>query len=212
LAYTSKVGNVEASKVSVDEIRANTYTNPVRTADLKIVEKMVEEILNAKSRGDSVGSIVDFIALNVPVGIGEPFFDPLDGDLAKGLFTIPGVKGVEFGLGFKSSTLYGSENNDEYRIKDGRIVTSTNNSGGILGGMSNGMPITGRVAFKPPPSIARKQKTIDLKRLENVEIAIGGRHDPCIAPKAVPVVESVISIILVDHMLRSEIIKRIIKS
>lgn len=212
LAYTSKVGNVEASKVSVDEIRANTYTNPIRTADLKIVEKMVEEILNAKSRGDSVGSIVDFIALNVPVGIGEPFFDPLDGDLAKGLFTIPGVKGVEFGLGFKSSTLYGSENNDEYRIKDGRIVTSTNNSGGILGGMSNGMPITGRVAFKPPPSIARKQKTIDLKRLENVEIAIGGRHDPCIAPKAVPVVESVISIILVDHMLRSEIIKRIIKS
>ncbi|MGQ9542520.1 MAG: chorismate synthase [Candidatus Bathyarchaeia archaeon] len=212
LAYTSQVGNVVASRVSVDEIRMNTYTNPIRTADLNSVSRMVEEILAAKSQGDSVGSIVDFTALNVPVGLGEPFFDPLDADLAKALFTIPGVKGVEFGSGFRTSAMRGSENNDGYTVENGRVVTLTNNSGGILGGMSNGMPITGRVAFKPPPSIAKRQKTIDLRRLVTVEISVGGRHDPCIAPKAVPVIESTISIVLVDHMLRSGILRRIVKS
>lgn len=129
--------------------------------------------------------------------------DTLDGDLAKAMFAIPAVKGVEFGAGFGAARLRGSENNDEYRVRDGRIVTATNNSGGILGGISDGMPIVVRVAFKPVSSIRRPQRSVRLDTMEEVELTVKGRHDVCVVPRAVPVVESMMGIVLADHALRA---------
>ena len=203
LAHASQIGRVSAGKVGPDDIRKNTYTNPIRTADLTKVEAMVSEILQAKREGDSVGGVVEFTVLNLPVGLGEPIFDALDADLAKALFTIPAVKGVEFGSGFAAAATRGSENNDQFMLQEGKVVTTTNRSGGVLGGMTSGLPVTGRVAFKPPSSIAKPQRTVDLKSLKEVEIAVKGRHDPCIVPKAVPAVEAALCIVLADHMIRS---------
>jgi Chorismate synthase len=152
--------------------------------------------------GDTIGGIVETIALNLPIGLGEPPIDTLDGDLAKALFMIPAVKGVEFGAGFNFSVMKGSEANDPYIIKDGKVLTLTNNSGGILGGISNGMPLIHRVVIKPASSIRKKQRTVDLEKMKETEIVVEGRHDPCIAIRAVPVVESVTSIIIADHLLR----------
>ncbi len=166
--------------------------------------------MKAKKEGDSVGGIVECIASNVPVGVGEPLFDSLDADIAKMLFDVPAVKGVEFGAGFKTARLKGSENNDPYVIRDGKIVTLSNNAGGILGGLSSGRPILVRAAIKPTPSILKEQKTVDLSKMEETLIRVKGRHDPCIVPKAVPVIESAVAIILVDHMLRSGFIRKIL--
>jgi len=143
---------------------------------------------------------------------GEPLFDALDSELAKILFGIPAVKGVEFGAGFQASRLRGSENNDQYEIKEGRITTLTNNSGGVLGGMSSGMPLLLRVAFKPPSSIAKAQKSVDVSRMEETSLSVQGRHDPCVVPKAVPVVQAMVAIGLVDLMIRGGIIPRVLKS
>jgi chorismate synthase len=148
--------------------------------------------------------------LNLPVGVGEPIFDSLDAEIAKMLFDIPAVKGVEFGLGFKASKLRGSENNDSYFIKNGEIGTITNNSGGILGGLTSGMPIVTRLSIKPTPSISKKQKTIDLSTLDEASISISGRHDPCIVPKAVPVVEAAVAVVLVDHLIRGGFISKVL--
>lgn len=211
LAHTSQVGKVVAGKVGPDDIRKNTYTNPIRTADLTKVEAMTAEILQAKREGDSVGGIVEFTVLNPPVGLGEPIFDALDADLAKAFFTVPGAKGFELGSGFGAGASRGSENNDEFRLQEGRVVTETNRSGGILGGMTSGMPITGRVAFKPPSSIAKPQRTVDLTEIKEVEVTVKGRHDPCIVPKAVPVVEAVLCIVLADHMIRSGMAPRVLR-
>jgi len=126
------------------------------------------------------------------------------------MFNIPAVKGVEFGAGFRSASLRGSENNDEYAIREGKIVTLSNNSGGVLGGISTGMPIIVRVAFKPTPSILKKQRTVDLMRMEETEIEITGRHDPCIVPRAVPVVEACLAFVLADHAIRSQKIPRVL--
>src|SRR5437899_12910256 len=151
-------------------------------------DKNEERSDNAKADGDSVGGVVECTALNLPVGVGEPLFDALDSELAKILFGIPAVKGVEFGAGFQASRLRGSENNDQYEIKEGRITTLTNNSGGVRGGMSSGMPLLLRVAFKPPSSIAKAQKSVDVSRMEETSLSGQGRHDPCDVPKTVPVV------------------------
>lgn len=212
LAHTVQVGGVKVEvEVPCEEIRRNVYMNPVRCAVPELAEKMVGEILRAAREGDSVGGVVEGIALNVPAGLGEPIFDSLDSDIAKMLFNIPAVKGVEFGAGFKIASMRGSEANDQYAIRDGRIVTLTNNAGGIVGGISNGMPIRVRVAFKPTPSILRRQKTVNLETMREEEIEIAGRHDPCIVPRAVPVVEACLAFVLADHALRAGIIPRIIK-
>ena len=134
----------------------------------------------------------------------------MDADIAKMLFNVPAVKGVEFGAGFKAAQLRGSENNDAYVIRDGKIVTLTNNAGGILGGLSTGMPILVRVAMKPTPSIQKEQKTVNLSKIEETTLRVKGRHDPCIVPKAVPVIESALAIVLADHMLRAGIIPRVL--
>ncbi|MEM2273488.1 MAG: chorismate synthase [Candidatus Bathyarchaeia archaeon] len=213
LAHAVQIGGVSVDcEVSYDDIRRNVYSNPARCAVPKIADKMVGEVLRAAGKGDSVGGVVEGIALNVPAGLGEPIFDSLDADIAKMLFNIPAVKGVEFGAGFRIASMKGSEANDQYAIRDGKIVTLTNNSGGIIGGLSNGMPIKVRVAFKPTPSISKRQRTVNLKTMEEEEIQIAGRHDPCIVPRAVPVVEACLAFVLADHALRAEKIPRIIKS
>ena len=145
---------------------------------------MREAILNAKKKGDSLGGIIESITTNVPVGLGEPIFSSLESDISKAIFSIPSVKGIEFGSGFRGSEMLGSENNDLYTMKKGKIVTKTNNSGGILGGISNGMPITMRIAFKPASSIAQKQDTVDIKNKKKSILQVKGRHDPCVVPKS----------------------------
>ncbi len=211
-AYTKSIGKVKVDKpLSIEEIRDNTFSSVVRCPDLKLSKKMEDEIVAAKKEGDSVGGTIECTALNVPVGVGEPLFDSLDADIAKILFTVPAVKGVEFGVGFMAAELKGSENNDPYRIKNGNVTTLTNNAGGILGGLSNGMPLIVRVAVKPTPSIGKEQKTINLIKMKDETLSVKGRHDPCIVPKAVPVVESAVAITLVDHMIRAGFITKVLK-
>ena len=208
LAHVVEIGGVKIEKKpTIQEIKEKVYSNPLRCVDLEAAKKMEEKILKAKEEGDSVGGVVEAIALNVPPGVGEPIFGSLDAEIAKFLFCIPAVKGVEFGVGFKAARMKGSENNDEYVVKDGRITTLTNNSGGILGGMSTGMPITVRVAFKPPSSIPKKQRTVDLKRMENTTIQVKGRYDVCFVPRAVPIVEAVVANVLIDYILPLGIVK-----
>ena len=186
-------------------------SNPVRCADPEAAEAMVRAIEKAKEDGDSIGGIIEGVALNMPVGLGEPVFDTLDGDLAKALFAIPAVKGVEFGSGFSATGKRGSENNDPFTIRNNRIVTTTNNAGGILGGISNGMPIVVRVAVKPTSSIAKSQETVNMKSMESASLTIKGRHDACIVPRAVAVVEAMIAVTLCDLAMRTGLIPRVIK-
>lgn len=209
-AYTVAIGGIELRREpTIDEIERR-FDNPVRCPDPDTAKIMEEAIMNAKAEGDSLGGIVQCIATNVPPGLGQPIFDSLDADLAKMLFNIPAVKGVEVGAGFKSAEMKGSEFNDFYSIREGKITTLTNNAGGIQGGISSGMPISVSVAIKPTSSIGKKQKTVDLSRMKDTIIEVKGRHDPCIVPKAVPVVESSTALILADHMLRAGAIPKVL--
>jgi chorismate synthase len=209
LAHTIEVGGVSIrTKPSMEMIRKQVYSNIMRCADPRTAKIMEQVVSQSRDEGDSVGGIVECIALNVPVGIGEPIFNSLDIDLTKIIFSIPAVKGVEFGAGFNVSRLKGSENNDPYAIRNEKVITLTNNAGGILGGLSNGMPIIIRTAFKPTPSISKVQKTINLEEMTQVPIKIKGRHDACIVPRAVPVVRSVVAIVLADHVLRAGLWKK----
>jgi len=211
LAHTIEIGGIKAEPRGVDEIKENVGQNPLRCADLKAAEEMSRAIEKVKEEGDSLGGIIEGIALNVPVGLGEPVFDTLEGDLAKALFAIPAVKGVEFGSGFSAARKRGSENNDPFTIKNGKIETMTNNAGGILGGISNGMPIVVRVAIKPTSSIAKSQETVNLKNIESASLIIKGRHDVCIVPRAVTVVESMMAVSLCDFAMRAGLIPEVIK-
>jgi len=212
LAYTKAVGKVKMGKsLSPEEIRERRYETAVRCPDSACAEAMEAAIVKARKDGDSLGGIIECIALNVPVGVGEPLFDALDADIAKILLAVPAVKGVEFGAGFKAAELKGSENNDAYRMRQGKVVTLTNNAGGILGGLSSGMPIIVRVAVKPTPSITKEQRTINLRNMEDATIAVKGRHDPCVLPKAVPVVEAALATVLADHMIRAGLISKVLR-
>lgn len=166
---------------------------------------MTEEIDKARKNFDSVGGIIECAGLGVPAGIGSPMFDGLENTISQLVFGIPAVKGIEFGAGFGVCDMFGSENNDEFYVdKDGIVRTYTNNHGGILGGISSGMPIIFKVAFKPTPSISKQQKTIDYASLTDDTIEVKGRHDPCIVPRAVPCVESAVNIALLSHMLENQ--------
>ena len=158
-------------------------------------------ILQAREAQDSVGGIVECAAIGVPAGLGTPMFDGVENRLAAALFGIPAVKGVEFGLGFGSARLHGSENNDPFTIQDGQISTETNHAGGILGGITTGMPLILRTAIKPTPSSGQPQRTVSLSANAPTELSIQGRHDPCIAHRAVPVVEAVTAIVLLDLLM-----------
>lgn len=165
-------------------------------------EQIKNKIQDARKNLESVGGIIECASVNVPAGIGSPIFDGLENSMAQLIFGIPAVKGLEFGAGFEVAKMFGSQNNDEFYVDDrGHVLTKTNNHGGILGGISSGMPITLRVAIKPTPSIAQPQETIDMKSMSNEILEIKGRHDPCIVPRAVPCVESAVNIALLSHML-----------
>ncbi len=211
LAHTIAIGGIGANAMEPSEIRENATKNQLYCADPKTAPAMISAIEKAKQEGDSLGGIIEGIALNVPAGLGEPIFDTLDGELAKALLAIPAVKGIEFGAGFAAASKKGSENNDPFTVKEGKIVTTTNNAGGILGGISNGMPIVARVAIKPTPSIAKEQSTVDLKENQDTSLTIKGRHDACIVPRAVVVVEAMMAITLCDLGMRAGLIPKVIK-
>lgn len=167
----------------------------------KAGEQMLAEIEKARLSMDSVGGVVECAITGVPEGLGDPMFDGVENRLAKAVFGIPAVKGVEFGAGFAAANMRGSQNNDAFFYDEsGRIVSETNHAGGILGGITTGMPITLRAAFKPTPSIGLRQKTVNLETSENTEIEISGRHDPCVVIRAVPVVEAVAALVILDMM------------
>jgi chorismate synthase len=211
LAYTASIGKIKSEKkINIDENRKNRNITATRCPDLTCAKKMEEIIIAAKNVGDSVGGIIECVALNVPAGVGDPLFDALDADLAKALFGISAVKGVEFGAGFAAAEMFGSQNNDEFTVKNGKIESATNNAGGILGGLSSGMPITLKVAIKPTPSIGKEQKTVNISTMENATLSVKGRHDPCVVPKAVPVVEAVVAVVLVDHLIRTGCIPKVL--
>jgi chorismate synthase len=188
-AYTLQIGDIEAEDIDYAEIERN----PVRCPDPDAAEQMEALVLDVKRHGDSVGGVVQVEALGVPAGLGDPLFSKLDARLGSALFSLGAVKGVEFGCGFEGARLRGSENNDP--MKDGEFLS--NNAGGILGGISSGQPLVARVAVKPTPSVAVEQKTMDLLG-KNRTIRIEGRHDPCIVPRIVPVVEAMVALTLLD--------------
>ena len=203
VSHVTQIGDVKAKKLDFETVKENIEKNPIRCGDLDAASEMEELILTKKSEGDSVGGVVETIAVNIPAGLGEPVFGRLDGDLARILMNIGAVKGVEIGLGFDAVDKTGSEINDAYQIENDKITTMTNNSGGIIGGMSNGMPIVSRIAVKHTPSISKCQQSVDLDKMENKKIEIKGRHDPCICPRVTVVAESSTAIVLADHMIRS---------
>lgn len=176
---------------------------PFPTLSENAENQMRRLILEARNNLDSVGGIIECAAVGFPAGIGSPMMDGLENIISQLVFAIPAVKGIEFGIGFECADLFGSENNDEYAIENGNIVTRTNNHGGILGGISSGMPIIMRVAFKPTPSVSRPQKSVDFKDMAEQELIIKGRHDPCVVPRAVPCVEAAMNIALLAAMIEN---------
>ncbi len=204
--------NVQAHILSIKDVKDDKF-NPINIENLEIGKKefpvindekgieMKAEIEKARLDADSVGGVIECAVTGVKAGFGDPMFDGIENQLAKNIFGIPAVKGIEFGNGFLATTLYGSENNDDFCIVDGEIKTATNNSGGINGGISNGMPILFDVAIKPTPSIYKKQNSVSISEKTEKELQIEGRHDPCIVPRAVPVVEAVTAITMLDIML-----------
>ena len=164
-------------------------------------EDMKAAIESAKAAGDSVGGVVECAVFGLPAGVGGPLFDGLESRLSAALFAIPAVKGVEFGSGFALARMQGSKSNDPFDMEEGRVVTATNHCGGLLGGITTGMPLTLRAAFKPTPSIAKAQKSVNLETMQREELSIRGRHDPCVVPRAVPVVEAATAFVLCDALL-----------
>ena len=162
---------------------------------------MQAEIAAARADGDSVGGVIECVVEGLPAGIGDPMFGGLENLISRAVFAIPAVKGIEFGAGFAAARMRGSENNDPFRVENGTVVTETNHCGGILGGISDGMPIVFRAAFKPTPSIARQQRSVSLGQMENKTLVIQGRHDPCIVPRAVPCVEAAAAIAVLDAVM-----------
>lgn len=206
-AHISSIKNVHDTafdpvKITADQLNY-VKSRPFPTVSDNSEAEMREVINNARMDQNSVGGIVECATVGFPAGIGSPMMDGLENIISRLVFAIPAVKGIEFGCGFDCAEMFGSDNNDEFRIVDGKIVTETNNHGGILGGISSGMPIIFRVAFKPTPSISRPQKSVDFKELTEQELVIKGRHDPCVVPRAVPCVEAALNIALLSALLEN---------
>ena len=209
-SYLTQVGKIcDGGCYTPDEIFRVSRTNPLRAMSAELEMQMRAEILAAKSDGDSVGGAVRCVASGLPTGLGEPFFDSLDGELAHAVFSVPGIKGVSFGEGFSAAGLRGSENNDWYStLSDGRIHPDSNHAGGVLGGMADGAPLVMDAVFKPTPSISRLQHSVNLITLEDAEISVRGRHDPCIAPRGAIVIEAVTIFTIADLLFRGGFICR----
>ena len=201
VAYVRQVQAIRADVDSDAVTRDQVDANIVRCPDGPTAERMIELIETVRKDGDSVGGVIECIARGVPAGWGEPVFDKLEADLAKALLSLPACKGFEVGSGFEMIQHRGSQVNDHFRNVDGRVVTTTNHSGGIQGGISNGMPIIVRAAFKPVATVMMEQPTVDSTGAETT-LAGKGRHDPCVLPRAVPMVEAMVALVLVDHALR----------
>jgi len=203
IAYVSRIHDIEMPEIgkapSLDAIEATA----VRCPDSETAEKMIERIKSVRSEGDSVGGLVDCRISNVPLGLGAPVFDRLEADFSKAMLSLPATKGFEIGSGFDGTLLKGSEHNDLFEVREGSIRTKTNRSGGVQGGISNGEEIYFRVAFKPTATILQAQETVDTEGNET-ELIGRGRHDPCVVPRAVPIVESMAALVLVDHWMRQE--------
>ncbi len=208
--YTKEIAGISCDTMDMDfdEIVKKAESNPVRCPDEEIARLMEEKILEAKRDGDSVGGIAEIIVKNPPAGLGEPVFLKLDAYLAFAVMSVPAVKGVEIGAGFKVARMRGSENNDPIVIKDGRIGFASNNAGGILGGISNGEDIVIRAAIKPTPSISKPQRTVNYRTMKEETIVVKGRHDPCIVPRAIPVLEAMVALVIVDCMMMQGLIPR----
>ena len=200
-AYVSSIGNIFADEKNMD-LNKDYDSNIVRCPDNDASEKMINLITDLKSKGNTVGGQIKCIINGVKPGLGQPVFDKLHADLGKAMLSINAVKGFEYGSGFSGSKMTGSVHNDEFIVENGNVSTKTNNSGGIQGGISNGEEIYFKVAFKPVATIMSKQNSID-KEKNNVELSVKGRHDPCVVPRAVPIVESMAAIVLADHLLRN---------
>jgi chorismate synthase len=202
IAYVKKIKDLEADidsdTVSLEQVESNI----VRCPNTEAAEKMIELIEQIRCDGNSIGGVVECVARNVPKGLGSPVFDKLEADLAKGVMSLPACKGFEIGSGFPGTLLSGFEHNDEFYIdENGEIRTTTNRSGGVQGGISNGENIIIRTAFKPTATIRKEQKTVTNEGEETV-LAGKGRHDPCVLPRAVPMVEAMVALVLCDHLLR----------
>jgi chorismate synthase len=196
IGYSLEIGGVRASRIDLKEIE----NNPVRCPDAESARLMVDRIEQARSEGDSLGGIGEVVASGCPAGLGDPVFDKLEALLAHALMSVGAVRGVEVGVGFEAARMRGSRYNDELFFEQGRVRSRTNNAGGISGGISTGEDVVVRVAIRPPASISRSQRTVDIHG-NPMEIEIGGRHDPCIVPRAVPVLEAMVSLVLADCLL-----------
>jgi chorismate synthase len=204
-AYIKQIGDVVATIQNRDLI----YQSPVFCPDPHAANAMIALIEKAKLEGDSIGGLVEFSAEGVPSGLGDPIYEKLEANLAHAMMSIPASKGFEIGSGFAAVSMRGSEHNDIFTLKSGNVETETNESGGILGGISNGMPIIGRVAFKPTSSIKKAQQTLTKENEPAVfQLPEGSRHDPCVAIRAVPVVEAMVALVLVDCILLNRCVKR----
>jgi len=204
VAFTRSIGGIRdtGDRTFEDAFWSKQYKTRAASGDLDAA--MTDEILNASADGDSVGGVIECITVGLPIGFGGTWFESLDSEVARAVFSIPACKAVEFGKGFGLADMRGSESNDPYYYDDG-IKLRSNNMGGILGGMSDGAPMVFRAAFKPTPSIAKEQDTVDLETMQDAKLRIEGRHDPCIVPRAVIVVESVTCLVIADQLIRGEL-------
>ena len=197
-AFARSIGNVSDTEFRCATEASTSIRFPTRACSSKLDDMMRREILNASNAGDSVGGTVECIVTGLPIGFGGIWFDSLDAVLSRAMFGIPAVKGIEFGKGFELTKMKGSESNDQYCFERKKIKAMTNNMGGIVGGMSDGMPLVFRIAFKPTPSISKEQRSVDLSTMKDTTISVKGRHDPCIVPRAVAVVEAMAALVLAD--------------
>lgn len=200
IAYVRRIQDIEMpedAEVSMELIEAN----PVRCPHAETAQAMIERIREVRSQGDSVGGVIECVIRNLPVGLGEPVFDRFEADLAKAMLSLPATKGFEIGSGFSGTKMTGSQHNDHFENRDGRVRTKTNRSGGVQGGITNGEDVRFRIAFKPTATLLQSQPTVDIEGNET-ELKARGRHDPCVLPRAVPIVEAMANLVSVDHFMR----------
>ena len=207
VAWVSKVGTIVCPSEDLTVTREKVDETPVRCPDPEAAARMIERIEAARKGGDSVGGVVTCVVRGCPAGWGEPVFDRLEADLAKGMLSLPASKGFEIGSGFAGAELSGLEHNDPFFMKDGRVRTETNRSGGVQGGITNGEPVYFRVAFKPTATVMHEQRTVT-RTGEDTTLRGRGRHDPCVLPRAVPLVEAMCALVLADHALLHERVQR----